>query len=195
MSTRTIIEIILGILSLLGTYFIYTKLTILIRSSKKKMTAKDTEGQVLQVQDHGQIVQDHRQFYGNERLLVIYMNNPSFNLGSPVPGNLTKNLMDSISEVGHKYKVPEEKIKVAQKIVGDSTGSFGDLSTAFLPVSGSFACASESSQEGILSDILRITDLDDYIKYELPPIWKCQQCGHINSLEQANCQKCNAPKK
>jgi len=202
MNTRSVIEIFLGILSLLGTtYFIYVQ--VKARSSKKKMTAKanngiaasQNSGQVVQAQNHGLVVQDHRQFYRNENTLIINISNPDFNLGSPVPDDLKKNLLHNISEIGHKHQVPEEKIKNAQKIISDSTGSFGDLSTAVLPVSGSFAHASKSSQEEILFDILRLTDLENYINYDIHHTWECPRCGHINSLDQATCAKCEAPKK
>jgi len=201
MSAGSIIDIIVRILAILGiSYFIYVR--VKVRSSRKKVTAKankgmaaiQNSGQVAQAPNRGQIVQDHRQFYSNGITFIININNPNFNLDSPLPDNLKKNLMHNISKVGHKYQVPEEKIKVAQEIIGDSTGSFGDISTAFLPVSGSFARASESSQEKILFDILRLTDLENYINYEVRPTWKCQHCGHINSLKQASCEKCNALK-
>lgn len=201
MSTRTIIEIILALLSVLGTsYFVYSR--IHVRSTRRRTTVQDTKGvaasletgHVSQAQDRGQIVQDHRQFFGNESTLVIYMSNPTFNLGSPVPDNLIKSLTQAISQVGHKHKVPQEKIKAAQNIVSDSAGSFGNLSTVILPVSGTFATASESSQADILSDILRLTDLEGYIDYQVHPAWKCQSCGHVNTFNQIACERCKTTK-
>jgi hypothetical protein len=159
------------------------------------IAASQNSGQVGQAQNYGRVAQHYTTIYGNKSELNITINNPDFNLDSLVSLDLKKNLIDSISEIGHKRQVPEEKIEIEQQIISESTGSFGDLSAALLTVSGSIARDSNSSQKEILFDILRLTDLENYINYEVRPTWKCQYCGHINSLDQATCAKCEAPKK